>query len=205
MATRKISDIIADMRAAAADEGKDFATLAEETNKRAMELEAILAKDRADNKFAAIAFTLTILFVLAFAFITNMYNDNLLEDVTQKKEIITKYEQAVRHDTIRTYVDQYGNEITMQSLLDDNMKLMKRISELKSENSMQDILLNDIKTLYGITIVEDKSSYYIEGKKVDSALMLLPYYRDRLSYDSVKKQWIVTHRVVQVGDKTYPE
>lgn len=64
MATRKISDIIADMRAAATDDGRDFATLAEKTNERAAELEAILAKEKADNKFAAIAFTLTILFVL---------------------------------------------------------------------------------------------------------------------------------------------
>ena len=205
MATRKIKDIIADMRAAAADDGKDFATLAEETNKRAMELEAILAKERADNKFAAIAFTLTILFVLAFAFITNMYNDNLLEDVTQKKEIITKYEQAVRHDTIHTYYDESGKEITVSSLLDDNMRLMNKVSLLEMEISMYETKLDAIKQLYGIEFVKERNEYRIEAKQADSAKLLLPVFRDRLKYDSIKKQWTVTRRSVQVGDKIYPE
>lgn len=205
MATRKIKDIIADMRAAAADDGKDFATLAEETNKRAMELEAILAKERADNKFAAIAFTLTILFVLAFAFITNMYNDNLLEDVTQKKEIITKYEQAVRHDTIHTYYDESGKEITVSSLLDDNMRLMNKVSLLEMEISMYKTKLDAIKQLYGIEFVKEKNEYRIEAKQADSAKLLLPVFRDRLKYDSIKKQWSVTRRSVQIGDKIYPE
>ena len=193
------------MRAAAADDGKDFATLAEETNKRAMELEAILAKERADNKFAAIAFTLTILFVLAFAFITNMYNDNLLEDVTQKKEIITKYEQAVRHDTIHTYYDESGKEITVSSLLDDNMRLMNKVSLLEMEISMYETKLDAIKQLYGIEFVKEKNEYRIEAKQADSAKQLLPVFRDRLKYDSIKKQWTVTRRSVQIGDKIYPE
>ena len=205
MATRKISDIIADMRAAAADEGKDFATLAEETNKRAMELEAILAKERADNKFAFIAFTLSILFAIAFAYITDMYNDNLLEDVTQKKEIITKYEQAVRHDTIHTYYDENGKEITVSGLLDDNMRLMNKVSLLEVEISMYETKLDAIKQLYGIEFVKERNEYRIEAKQADSAKRLLPVFRDRLKYDSIKKQWTVTRRSVQIGDKTYPE
>ena len=192
MATRKIKDIIADMRAAAADDGKDFATLAEETNKRAMELEAILAKERADNKFAAIAFTLTILFVLAFAFITNMYNDNLLEDVTQKKEIITKYEQAVRHDTIHTYYDESGKEITVPSLLDDNLKLMNKIHDLEFKLDQYEMKLQSIEAQYGIKVVNDKNLYHLEGRKVDSALLLLPVFRDKMTYDSIKKQWTIS-------------
>ena len=205
MATRKIKDIIADMRAAAADEGKDFATLAEETNKRAMELEAILAKERADNKFAFIAFTLSILFAIAFAYITDMYNDNLLEDVTQKKEIITKYEQAVRHDTIHTYYDENGKEITVSGLLDDNMRLMNKVSLLEVEISMYETKLDAIKQLYGIEFVKERNEYRIEAKQADSAKRLLPVFRDRLKYDSIKKQWTVTRRSVQIGDKTYPE
>lgn len=205
MATRKIKDIIADMRAAAADDGKDFATLAEETNKRAMELEAILAKERADNKFAFIAFTLSILFAIAFAYITDMYNDNLLEDVTQKKEIITKYEQAVRHDTIHTYYDENGKEITVSSLLDDNMRLMNKVSLLEMEISMYETKLDEIKQLYGIEFVKERNEYRIEAKQADSAKLLLPVFRDRLKYDSIKKQWTVTRRSVQIGDKTYPE
>jgi len=193
------------MRAAAADDGKDFGTLAENTIERASELEAILAKERADNKFAVIAFTLTILFVIAFAFITHMYNDDLKDDVTQKKEIITKFEQAVKHDTIYTYHDQDGKEITMSSLLDDNLRLMNKISLLEMEKSMCETKLEAIKKLYGIEFVKERNEYHIEAKQADSAMLLLPMFRDRLKYDSIKKQWTVTRRSVKIGDKIYPE
>lgn len=192
MATRKIKDIIADMRAAAADEGKDFATLAEKTNERALELEAILAKDKADFKFAIIAMTLALLFVIAFAYITDMYNDDLREDVTQKKEIITKYEKAVSRDTIHTYIDEDGKEITVPSLLDDNLKLMNKIHDLEFRLDLYEMKLRSIETQYGIKVVNDKNLYHLEGKKVDSALLLLPVFRDKMSYDSIKRQWTIS-------------
>lgn len=205
MATRKIKDIIADMRAAANDNSKEFDTLAERTNERAAELEAILAKERSDERFAFIVAMLAMLFVGAFAIITYMSNDDLREDVTQKKDIITKYEQAVRHDTIHTYYDQDGKEITIPILLDDNMRLMNKISDLEQEKSMYELKLDIIKSRYGIEIVKDKNEYRIDAKEADSAKLLLPVFRDRLKYDSIKGQWMVTRKVVQVGDKTYPE
>ena len=205
MATRKIKDIIADMRAAANDNSKEFDTLAERTNERAAELEAILAKERSDERFAFIVAMLAMLFVGAFAIITYMSNDDLREDVTQKKDIITKYEQAVRHDTIHTYYDKDGKEITIPILLDDNMRLMNKISDLEQEKSMYELKLDIIKSRYGIEIVKDNNEYRIDAKEADSTKLLLPVFRDRLKYDSIKGQWMVTRKVVQVGDKTYPE
>ncbi|MBR6194029.1 MAG: hypothetical protein IKQ58_01035 [Prevotella sp.] len=201
MATRRIKDIIADLRAAANDDGKDFATLAEKTNARAAELEAILAKAKADERFAFIMTMLILLFVGAFAFITYMSNDDLREDVTLKKNIITKFERAVRHDTIHTYIDEDGKEITVPSLLDDNIKLMNKISMLEFEKSMYELKLDIIKSRYGIEVVEDNNKYYV----ADSAKLLLPVFRDSLKYDSIKKELTITRRRVQIGDKTYPE
>lgn len=192
MTTRKIKDIIADMRAAAADDGKDFNTLAEKTIERATELEAILAKEKADLKFVIIAITLSMLFVIGFAYITDMYNDDLREDVNQKKEIITKYEQATRHDTVHKYFDKDGKEITVSSLLDDNLKLMNKIHDLEFRLDLYEMKLQSIEAQYGIKVVNDKNLYYLEGKKVDSALLLLPVFRDKMSYDSIKKQWRIS-------------
>ena len=192
MSTRKISDIIADMRAAAADDGRDFATLAEKTNERAAELDAILAKEKADLKFSFISVLLSMLFVIGFAYITNMYNDDLREDVSQKKEIITKYEQAVRHDTIHTYYDESGKEITVPSLLDDNLKLMNKIHDLEFKLDQYEMKLQSIEAQYGIKVVNDKNLYHLEGRKVDSALLLLPVFRDKVTYDSIKKQWTIS-------------
>jgi len=192
MATRKIKDIIADMRAAANDDGKDFATLAENTNERAAELEAILAKEKADEKFAFIMVILALLFIGAFAIITYISNDDLRDDVTQKKDIITKFEQAVRHDTIHTYVDKDGKEITIPSLLDDNLKLMNKINDLEYKIEVYKMKLQDIDIRYGIKVVDDKNLFHLEAKKVDSALILLPVFRDKMTYDSIKSQWTIS-------------
>ena len=192
MATRKIRDIIADMRAAANDDGKDFAALAEKTNERAAELEAILAKEKADERFAFLMVMLALLFVGAFAIITYISNDDLRDDVTQKKEIITKYEESVKYDTVHTYIDKDGKEITVPSLLDDNLKLMNKISNLEYNIDLYKMKLQDIETLYGIKVVDDKSFFHLEAKKVDSALILLPVFRDKMAFDSTKNRWIIS-------------
>lgn len=192
MATRKIKDIIADMRAAANDDGKDFAALAEKTNERAAELEAILAKEKADERFAFLMVMLALLFVGAFAIITYISNDDLRDDVTQKKEIITKYEESVKYDTVHTYIDKDGKEITVPSLLDDNLKLMNKISNLEYNIDLYKMKLQDIETLYGIKVVDDKSFFHLEAKKVDSALILLPVFRDKMAFDSTKNRWIIS-------------
>lgn len=201
MATRRIKDIIADMRAAATDERQDFNSLAEKTNERASELEAILKKEKINDIYALLFTSLMVLFLGVFAWITYMNNDDLREDVTQKRDIITKYQKAVIHDTIRTYVDENGKELTVPSLVDDNVKLMNKISELEVKISVYEFKLDYIKNRYGIRMDRGK----IESSEVDSAMLLLPMYRDRISYDSIKKQWSVNRKYVKVDDKTYPE
>ena len=201
MATRKIRDIIADMRAAANDDGKDFDTLAQKTNERAAELEAILAKEKADDKFAFIMVMLALLFVGAFAIITYMSNDDLREDVTQKKEIITKYEESVKYDTVHTYIDKDGKEITVPSLLDDNLKLMNKISDLENDIDLYKIKLQDIERHYGIKVVDDKSFFHLEAKKVDSAMILLPVFRDKMAFDSTKRRWTISIDTEKINRK----
>ncbi len=44
---------------------------------------------------------------------------------------------------------------------------------------------------YPITVGQDGNRYYLDAPKIDSALLLLPYYRDKLSYDSVNKNWSI--------------
>lgn len=201
MATRKIRDIIADMRAAANDDGKDFATLAEKTNERAAELEAILAKEKADEKFGLIMVMLVLLFVGAFAIITYISNDDLREDITQKKEIITKYEESVKYDTVHTYIDKDGKEITVPSLLEDNLKLMNKIGDLEYKIDLYKIKLQDIEMQYGIKVVDDKSFFHLEAKKVDSAMILLPVFRDKMAFDSTKNRWKISIETEKINRK----
>lgn len=192
METRKLSDIIEDLRAAANNDSLDNITLHKEVDERASELEAFIAKEKSDGKFSVIVSILFMLFSVAFSVITYMNNDDLREDVTQKKEIITKYEKAVSRDTIHTYIDEDGKEITVPSLLDDNLKLMNKIHDLEFRLDLYEMKLRSIETQYGIKVVNDKNLYHLEGKKVDSALLLLPVFRDKMSYDSIKRQWTIS-------------
>lgn len=56
-------------------------------------------------------------------------------------------------------------------------------------------IINNIKKTYGIDYdVRSESNYKILQFKfgaVDSALLLFPYYRDRLKYDSTRKLWSI--------------
>lgn len=205
MATRKISEIVADMKAALENESLDASALRAQMNHRANEFDATLAKWKSDDKFINVVLLLIALFTGAFAIITNLSNDDLREDVTQKKEIINKYEKAVGYDTISTYEGKDGKEVTVSSLLKDNMKLITKVALLESELEFSELKLKAIKQMYGIEFVKEDSTYRIEAKQADSARMLLPVFRNRLKYDSIKKQWFVEHKYVKVGDKTYPE
>lgn len=57
---------------------------------------------------------------------------------------------------------------------------------------------------YPILVMQDSNRYYIEAPKIDSALMLLPYYRDKLTYDTITKKWsiVYTHKEVVTESKT---
>lgn len=192
METRKLSDIIEDLRSSVSDESLDVSMLREKIRNRVSELDAVLAKEKSDGLLFNIVLGMLMLFTVAFAIITYMNNDDLREDVTQKKDIITKFEQAVRHDTIHTYVDKDGKEITIPSLLDDNLKLMNKINDLEYKIEVYKMKLQDIDIRYGIKVVDDKNLFHLEAKKVDSALILLPVFRDKMTYDSIKSQWTIS-------------
>lgn len=181
MKTRSIKDIISDLRAAANDESRDFTSISENAIKQAAELERILAKEKAENRFALIVVTLSFLFICGYALITSIYNDDLRDDLSQKKEIITKYEETVKTRHGLTYSDQDGNETTVQSLLDDNLKLIDRIADLEYKVSIYEFYLKNIESRYGIKVIEENNIIRLEDKKVDSALILLPVYRDKVS------------------------
>lgn len=89
-------------------------------------------------------------------------------------------------------IHKNGKEITVPSLLDDNLKLMNKIHDLEFRLDLYKMKLQSIETRYGIKVVNDKNLYHLESKKVDSALLLLPVFRDKMTYDSIKNQWTIS-------------
>ena len=57
---------------------------------------------------------------------------------------------------------------------------------------MRDLYLDVIKEQYNIRVYERNNHIHVEADRVDSALMLLGTYRDKLKYDDPQKQWIIS-------------
>ena len=52
--------------------------------------------------------------------------------------------------------------------------------------------LNLIETVYGIKVIDKNNIISLKAEKVDSALKVFSVHKDKLKYDSVKKQWIIS-------------
>ena len=88
----------------------------------------------------------------------------------------------------------------------EDEKIKKQISEIShvTREEYNDILienerlkdrLNFIKSIYHIRIVENKNSYHLVSPEIDSALLLLPHYRNMLKYNNKDHSWSI--KIVQ--------
>lgn len=97
-------------------------------------------------------------------------------------------------ETIRNLANEYNTLVHDYNELAQNMKM-------KSDTVViQGMALDLIKRNYGIdyssSLNGDVRTVHIQGNKVDSALILLPYYRHKLFYDSKTKSWIVEYQKI---------
>ena len=82
------------------------------------------------------------------------------------------------------------------SLADRYNSNYKIIDSLRTAKNISDLKLNSIQNAYGIKANCDVSGntykFSLSGnKQIDSALLLLPYYRDYISYDPQDNSWNV--------------
>ena len=95
-------------------------------------------------------------------------------------------------EAIRSLVDKYN------TLVHDYNELGEKARAISDTVVIQGMALNLIKRNYGIDYISNKNgdtrSVRVRGDKVDSALILLPYYRHKLSYDPKTNAWIVEYQ-----------
>lgn len=116
--------------------------------------------------------------------------EELLEitNKTMEEYNTCRYELIVARDSIRMYRDYYdrtqrvlGN---MQKHIDSSF-IYKNYTQIAKEK-------------YGINFsYKNKGNEYlfmVESRKIDSALILLPFFRDRIKYNPQKKSWQITTR-----------
>ena len=130
------------------------------------------------------------LLVICFALLIALFlildrNNALEEDITSNQNLVTLLEQRdstftrmLGMDTLLVYRVKNGEPVTYKELDQANDSL----------SSCLDLILNR----YPIHIKHLDSTYQIEATAIDSALLLLPMYRDMIKYDKRNKEWIVT-------------
>lgn len=103
--------------------------------------------------------------------------------------IITSEQKSV--EEIKELVDQYN------ALVNDYNELGRKFQSIHDSASVRDAALKLIKRNYGIDYLSnldgDMRTVKVFGSKADSAFLLLPYYRHKLSYDPKTSAWIVEY------------
>lgn len=114
----------------------------------------------------------------------NMTSDELVASINA-----SDHESEV---AIRTLVDKYN------TLVHDYNELGEKARAISDTVVIQGMALQLIKQNYGIDYISNKNgdtrSVRVHGDKVDSALILLPYYRHKLTYDPSTNAWIVEYQ-----------
>lgn len=189
MKTKNINDILKDLDALKKADVED-SVFREKAQYYISELNTIKRREERQEMMMLVFAVVVILFISVYLGITYLSNENLQQNVAEKNKIIDKYENFVNPASKKvhtvTYIDKNGKEVTIPQLLDENVKLLEKVSDLEFK-------LNYIKENYGIIVVENGNTYSLKADKVDSALLLLDTYRDKIKYDTKKKAWTI-HR-----------
>lgn len=157
---------------------------------------------------------------IGFDYVYKLYNEvNRLQVIIKKNQSIDSL-NCTKSNEYREVIEKYvtndcgllidGKRVSLQNFVDLYQKKQDDLIEsldgqigLQKENNLLkdslNILNHQIKlinTNLGISLKSKKSDCSVvvgyESKKIDSALLLLKYFRDRLRYDSVDKSWIIT-------------
>jgi len=98
-----------------------------------------------------------------------------------------------------SYLSREGKALTYGDLIDmhksqdaENNEFITKINSLRSDSLVFEQKIRMVKEKYGIETVEKDGYLFVKGLEVDSALMLLPYYRDKIKYNTEKQSWTIT-------------
>lgn len=163
------------------------------------------------KKFIALTFVLFSLLGWGISIWMYKYNLDLQVQIDQREKLLkdSKGRDSVYASKTKEYSEVITKYIEDCNIVYAGKKLntseviklwTNDIKEKESLNRQIDLLnrrLDLIKRQYGInyhlSYSDGKYSFSDSSdKKVDSGLILLPYYRDKLRYDSIKKVWIIT-------------
>jgi hypothetical protein len=136
--------------------------------------------------------------VVTYGELEDMYKDLQIENNNLKNRMSNLlWTDSIFNQIISVGINPVSKSksISLQYRNGEIVKYNELSSEVDSLNQELRILkskLSLIQSNYSITFKDTNNGISIHADKIDSALLLLPYYRDKLSYDSQKKSWTIT-------------
>jgi len=96
-------------------------------------------------------------------------------------------------DSTQTIVYQVRDSIPVSypELVLERDSIRTRYYDVLDEKERYRVKLEMITQNYPIKIMEEGNYYVLHAERIDSAMMLLDLYRDRIRYDAEKSVWIV--------------
>ena len=87
------------------------------------------------------------------------------------------------------YRDSNDNILTYEQLYSTQDSLQTRIFELENSLYMLQLESDMIKRQYPVRVIHKNNKYWVEAPQIDSAMMLLPVYREKLEYNQKENVW----------------
>ncbi len=127
-------------------------------------------------------------------------NSNYIEQIYRLEQELDSLRQSNvisnqllwKRDGRIIYLVKSNRPISYEELATERDSLLNRIDKLSNDLSLSEKKLNLITKQFPIEIVCGDGFITLKSEQLDSALVLLPYYRDRLSYDPEKQLWRIT-------------
>lgn len=168
-----------------------------------VEISAIATKLREEsNKYDIIQkgrsnLSLLLLVVLLFSLVGNFFLMDRNEALTSKIESLeygdSLFKQFMEPDSTSTITYQIkgGKPVTYRQLMAEHDSLEAKYQNIESLKEHYRIELGLATRNYPIHFTKENNIYTIHAPQIDSALLLLPVYRDKIEYDKKSNTWSV--------------
>lgn len=127
-------------------------------------------------------------------YLTMDRNDVLEQKVANMEWRDSLFNQIMQPDSNSTivYKVRNGAPVTYNQLASESDSLLQLSHNVEYAKETYRIKLGLATRNYPITFTEENGAISIHASKIDSALLLLPVYRDKIGYDSKRKVWCVS-------------
>ena len=156
----------------------------------------IAIQKKANKGFNTMLFLLLFIFasLCVGLFLVMDRNDSLEQKISNMEYRDSLFNQIMQPDSNSTVVYRVRNGIpvTYNQLASESDSLLQLTHDIESVKETYRIKLGLVTRNYPVSFTDCDGIISIHAAKIDSALLLLPLYPDKISYDSKRKTWSVT-------------